>query len=390
MTITPTRKKLDVYGDVIFGALVLVVFSEFLFADRIDGEPWQVVVAFVLGGIYAVVGILGGDCLGPEQSWRRLLYFPILCGTATAYLLITPLRGFPGLLVMPAVSIAVFELRWRWAVPVILELYAATIASVVVPYGTRYMFQAMTNYGIALAFTVLFSVVAANAIAARERAEKLSAELANANEQLRRYAAQAEELATTRERNRLAREIHDGLGHYLTTINIQVEAARATFDTQPAQAAAALANAARLSREALDDVRRSVGSLRADTPRPPLREALEQVAANLGLRTTIRIEGAPRALPPAVEHALYRSAQEGLTNVCKHAAAHEAEVTLDYRAAERVQLSIADRGRGRAAEQPETGFGLRGVRERVALLGGQVRAANRSGGGFELHLELPA
>ncbi len=386
----PPRSKLDLYGNFAFGALVLVVYSEFLHARQIDGTLWQITATFLLGGAYTVIGVLGVGKSDGRRPWLRALYYPTQCAITTAMLLITPLRGFSGLIVMPVVSVAVLDLSWPWASLVVAEQFAACVASIWIPYGISVVPQAATNYGIAIVFTVVFSVVTRSALSARERAEKLSTELGAANEQLRRFAAQADELATTRERNRLAREIHDGLGHYLTTINIQLEAARAVFATSPAQAAASLENAVRLSREALADVRQSVGTLRADTPRPPLPVAIETAARNLSLPATVHIEGDPRPLSPAIEHALFRAAQEGLTNVSKHAASTHVDVALDFRASDRVTLSIADDGRGCPAGGSSHGFGLRGLRERVEVLGGTLTAANRPAGGFLLQIALPA
>jgi len=386
----PARSRLDLWGNLTFGALVLVVYSEFVRGRRIDGEPWQVVATFSLGAIYTAFGVFGFPKLGEKHPLLRALYFPLQCVLATAILFVTPLKGFSAIVVMPVISMAILDLSWPWAAAIALELYAACVVTIWIPYGRAAIPEAVTNYGIAVVFTVVFSIVTRTALYARARAEQLSTELAGANDQLRRYAAQAEEFATTRERNRLAREIHDGLGHYLTTINVQIEAARAVLATQPVAAATALEHAVRLSREALADVRQSVGALRADAPRPPLPAAIAAAAANLGLAAAVQVEGTARPLPPAAEHALFRAAQEGLTNVHRHAAATRATVTLDFRDPSRVALALADDGRGCLAPAGG-GYGLRGIRERIAVLGGTVSAGNRSDGpGFLLRIEIPA
>jgi signal transduction histidine kinase len=94
-------------------------------------------------------------------------------------------------------------------------------------------------------------------------------------------------------------------------------------------------------------------------------------------------------MPLGLEHALFRSAQEGLTNVRKHASATAVEVSLDYRTAGRVLLAITDNGLGGNGTDA-TGFGLVGIRERIEVLGGRVAAGNRPGGGFALSIEVPA
>jgi len=193
------------------------------------------------------------------------------------------------------------------------------------------------------------------------------------------------------ERNRLAREIHDSLGHYLTIITVQLEAAGKLFATRPGRAAESIAKAEGLARESLAEVRRSVAALRAsplDTA--ALGEAIGEVVENLrasGIATTLTIEGKIHPLPTQTKTALYRAAQEGLTNVRKHASASAAQVVLTYEP-ERVVLTISDNGVGRRGEETE-GFGLLGLRERVVLLGGSLEASDRPEGGFRLRVEVP-
>jgi signal transduction histidine kinase len=105
---------------------------------------------------------------------------------------------------------------------------------------------------------------------------------------------------------------------------------------------------------------------------------------------TLAVEGEPRKLPPGVEHALYRAAQEGLTNIRKHARATNALVRLDFRKPQHIVLELADNGVGADGHATSSGFGLRGLRERIELLGGTVSSGNRLGGGFALRVEVPA
>jgi signal transduction histidine kinase len=240
----------------------------------------------------------------------------------------------------------------------------------------------------AFAFTIAFTLITRQALLAKDRAEQLRQEIEAANARLRAYAAQAEDLATTRERNRVAREIHDGIGHYLTVVKTQLDAAAAILPAQPDKAREAILKSAKLTGDALDDVRRSVGALRTDTARPPLPEALQALVHEAGLPVTIRLAGEPRPLAPGVEHALFRSAQEALTNIRKHAGATAAELSLDFAAGGRVTLAVTDNGRGAAGTA--AGFGLVGIRERIAVIGGRVESGNRPGGGFTLTVEVPA
>jgi len=224
------------------------------------------------------------------------------------------------------------------------------------------------------------------------REQQARAELAEANVALRGYAAQAEELATTQERNRLARDIHDGLGHHLTVVQMQVQAARAVLSTDPGKADAVLAKAQQQSTDALAEVRRSVSTLREPRTRPPLGNALKALAVDTtaaGVPTDLEVTGTVRELSRDGEDALFRAAQEGLTNVRKHAAAQRVRVVLDYRGDGTVRLDVCDDGRGTAEAEHGPGFGLLGLRERASRLGGSVDVESAPGRGTTLRMAVP-
>lgn len=221
------------------------------------------------------------------------------------------------------------------------------------------------------------------------RAERARAALGRANRALRAYASQREELATAHERNRIAREIHDGLGHYLTTIHMQIQAARGVSATDSARADQILAKAQQLAHEALGDVRRSVAALRAERqqPLPAALAELVDSSGGDGPAATLAVLGDARPLEPREEQALYRAAQEGLTNARKHAQAAHIALTLDFSDAAVVRLTVADDGRGASAT--DGGFGLIGLRERVQLAGGSLTLQTRPGAGLALIVEVP-
>lgn len=375
------------YGSFVFAAVVVAMFAQLAFARHLRGEPWEVIVTFVGGAIYGCAGVL---CSRWTDVGSRAAYFIGQTVLITTVLLLSPGRGFFGIIVLPLASQAVFDLRWPWVALLNAWLYAACVAAVGVAFGAPGAQQAMIGYAPAFIFTVVFSMLARRAFTAQREAERLSAELAEANQQLRAQSVQAEELATTRERNRLAREIHDGLGHYLTVINVQLEAARALFAREPARAADALAKATQLSRAALDEVRRSVADLHLNAAIAPLSERIHALCAEAGASIRCELAGTPRPLSAAIDHALYRAAQEGLTNVRKHAGQASAALELDFRDPRRVRLHVSDNGQGNGAcDTPVAGMGLRGMRERVELLDGRVSTRRIPGGGFELTVELP-
>lgn len=393
-TSSPPQKspRANLYGAFAYASIVLSCYAGFFGEQTYYTSAWMVPVVYGLGAVYAALGILYGSYVDEAASMRRVIYFALQCAVLTVIVFASPSRGIVGILVLPAVSQAIFNLRPLMAGAMALYLFAINVIVWAIPHGWPGAVRAMTSYAAAFAFTGVFTVITKQAVNAREREIKLRREVEAANEQLRAHARQAEEFATTRERNRVAREIHDGVGHYLTVVKTQLDAATALLPDQPERAREVVTTAARLTAEALEDLRHSVGALRVEAARVALPDALRALTEQAGLPVKLRVEGEARSLAPGFEHALFRSAQEGLTNVRKHAAATAVEVALDFRRPDRVTLAVTDDGKGdaRAATGGRAGFGLLGVRERIEVLGGRVESRNREGGGFELTIEVPA
>jgi len=238
----------------------------------------------------------------------------------------------------------------------------------------------------------------------------------------RRYVLGLEERAATLERERdhlariavaderaaIARELHDVVAHSLAVMIVQADGGRYALEADPAQARTALETVAATGREALEDMRRLVGVLRGSQPddHDPLdravavdrrREGLGQLhqlvdrATSAGLDVDVEVDGPVADLPPAVELAVFRLAQEALTNVIRHAGAR---ARVDLRVlvtAGDVTLSVVDDGGGAAAPSPDggAGHGLIGMRERIGMVGGTLDAGPRPGGGFRISALLP-
>jgi signal transduction histidine kinase len=222
-----------------------------------------------------------------------------------------------------------------------------------------------------------------------ERARK-AAELANA--QLREYATQVESLAVLRERNRLAREVHDTIAHAFTGIHMQVELIAYLLPESPERAAEALAKVREKVGESLDEVRRSVHALRPlqleeSQGLSSLERLVNEFARTTGVATDLVITGLPVELPVAYELCLYRTVQEGLTNAFRHGRAGRARIRLAYEP-DCVILGVEDDGKG-APGPVAGGLGILGIHERVAALGGSVEAGNAPTGGFVLQVSLP-
>jgi signal transduction histidine kinase len=240
--------------------------------------------------------------------------------------------------------------------------------------------------------TLASVVFAAIVTALLQREQRTRAELATAHERLGEYAAQAERLAAEQERNRVARDIHDGLGHALTVVQMQVKAARAVLAADPERTDEVLAKAQDQAEAALVEVRRSVRALRGSDARCPLTEALQDLAdlsCEAGVATRLVVAGDPRPLADPAREALYRVGQEGLTNVRRHARATTAELRLEY-GVDAVRLAVRDDGTGAAPGDPPSGVGVLGLRERAAELGGRLALESVPGQGTTLRLEVPA
>jgi signal transduction histidine kinase len=250
---------------------------------------------------------------------------------------------------------------------------------------------ALFPYGGGFAFFAAISTALIQQQKGRQRAELLLAELEDAHEQLRAYAAQVKALAVAEERNRLAREIHDSLGHYLTAMTMQLEAAGKLVTKEPQRAAESIAKAEEMARESLAEVRRSVAALRASpVDTAALGDAIGELVENLydsGIATTFSVKGKSQSLPIQAKTTLYRAAQEGLTNIRKHAKASAVEIKLVYEP-EQVMLTITDNGVGQRGTE-NGGFGLLGLRERLSPIGGTLEAGDDPEGGFRLHMIVP-
>ena len=304
--------------------------------------------------------------------------------------------GVPGnflwLLAMPPLSHAVGWLRWYVAAAVAVIYFLTTYWLFNgFQFGWDRLVSMSLSLGVAYVFTAVCTVAMMQALRAQSVSASLAEELEEANAQLRASSAQRAVLAASEERNRIARDIHDGLGHYLTVIAVQLQAAQALVETDAPRAKESLDAAENLTRKALEEVRRSVGTLRADRPMAPLHESIAALIAESGVHAKLQVEGVPRPLVDDVQQTLFRSVQEGLTNVRKHARAAHVEVKLSYVSGATVSVEITDDGCGDTRSAKTTsGFGLTGVRERVVGLGGQVFAGQRPDGGFCLKVEVPA
>jgi signal transduction histidine kinase len=223
-------------------------------------------------------------------------------------------------------------------------------------------------------------------------------EVDEARERAARAEREREErarLAVAGERARIARELHDVVGHSVSVMTVQATAVRRTLEPDQDKEREALLVVEQTGREALAEMRRVVGVLRrpeegpALAPQPSL-EHLDQLVAKAheaGLAVELRVEGEPVQLAAGLDLTAYRLIQEGLTNSLKHARAQQAEVVVRYSDGH-VELTVSDDGRG-VGSGDGGGHGLVGMRERVSVYGGELEAGPRPEGGYRLRAKLP-
>lgn len=223
---------------------------------------------------------------------------------------------------------------------------------------------------------------------ARQRTEQLYVELQEAHAKLQRFAAQSQQLAVSEERNRLAREMHDSLGHRLTVAILQLEGAHHLIQSEPERAATMVGNMRDQLKEALVELRRALSRLRTPTEQTSssrlngssastliddLQQLINTFEEATGLTVHTKLPLVPPTLQPAQRLALFRASQELLTNVQRHAVATQVWLTLAVKDGDKhdaIRLMVADDGQGMPAEVEDGRFGLRGLQERAAQLEG--------------------
>jgi signal transduction histidine kinase len=370
-------------------ALAAAGLSTLLFTDFVnDAQPTPPRGMLALGYALVLLHTL------PLAARRR---FPgTVLGTCVASgLAVLALGMFPevlGLAILVAVySVAAYGGRWVS----LAGLAAAELGAAVAPLPQPVRQEVPTVVGnalvIAAAWLLGHFVGVRRAYTARlERTAELERTRA---EQARRAVAE--------ERLRLARELHDVVAHSISVIAVQSGVGAHVAKTQPEEAAKALAAIEATSRAALTELRRLLGVLRQEgepqgslAPVPGLADldGLLAEVAKAGLGVRLRVEGTPAPLPAGVDLSAYRIVQEALTNVVKHAGPARAQVVVGYGDRD-VTVEVTDDGRGVAAPtgdgQARVGHGLIGMRERVAVFGGDLEAGPRPGGGFRVAARLP-
>lgn len=245
------------------------------------------------------------------------------------------------------------------------------------------------NASVLFSFKIIFVLLLINTLISERQSRN---KLASAHDKLRKYALKIEDQATLQERNRIAREIHDSLGHSLTTQSIQLENALVYLESNPDKAKFFLLEAKKIVANSLKEVRTSVKTLRSDPLKGQTLEAaitnlITEFQAHTSIETKHSLQINP-ALPSDLNQVIYRIVQEALTNISKHSGANEVIIDI-HTAADSVCLRIDDNGVGFNPNQNTTGFGLQGMRERCTAFDGHLYINSKPGGGCNIIAFFP-
>jgi signal transduction histidine kinase len=296
--------------------------------------------------------------------------------------LISVVRPIPSLLVLTVIIAWQYDMRRLWlfsfgvaALDIIWYMWSSPVDRPVLP-----LFGGMIILRIIALPLVGYVVVRLIAV---QRAQRQS--LTEANARLAHYAATLEQLTISRERNRLARELHDTLAHTLSGLAVQLEAVRSLWERDQDGARGLLDASLAATRAGLSEARRALQALRAapleDLGLPlALRRLAETTADRTGVALDLRLPDRALELPPDIEQCIYRVAQEALENVARHAQATHVAVHLEHDGRQ-VALLVRDDGQGYdpALADAEQRLGLRGMRERARLVGGRLELTSQPG-----------
>jgi signal transduction histidine kinase len=347
-------------------------------------------VTLLGGGTLAI--LIGIEIVFDPQDDRANFVFILLLGLASIALMTVQPSGTAVLGTYAAVASAVIRLPKRWAIAAIVPIIAIVDVGILATASERFLVLAWTN----IAYVFMF--VIGHLLRLSEEHQIQARALLDEEERTRLARNEA---AALDERGRIARELHDVLAHSLSALSVELEGARLLALDRDVDSAviAAIGRAHRHAASGLDEARAAIKALRGDSVPGPdrLEDLIEEMRAH-GIECTLEIGGEPRHLPSEAALAVFRTAQEALTNVRKHAEeAERVAIRLDYDP-DGVQLIVTDSaGDGVEPGVPQSaalagagaGYGVSGMRERAELIGGRLLAGPTEDG-FQVELWVPA
>jgi signal transduction histidine kinase len=322
----------------------------------------------------------------------RRRYPLVTMGIIFAALIVEAVLHSP-IVVQPLVLVAVYtvasRLPWRTSLVISVVTFAADLAAEAFSRGELTFPNAITSL-VPMAAAYVVGAYVGTRVAYIDSLQARAAQLDRERELLAQQAV-------GEERVRIARELHDVVAHHLSLITVQAGALQ-TQVSADSDAHATAEIISRTGRQAMDEMRRMLGVLRLGDGAEALRHAPQPSVTDIpslvdetraaGVAVALHFDGEPRPLPPGIDLSAYRIVQEALTNVLRHAGPAQCTVRLTY-AADALVLRITDDGRAAGGESNGAGHGLIGMRERVALFGGEFFAGPVQGGGFAVEAKLP-
>jgi signal transduction histidine kinase len=310
---------------------------------------------------------------------------------------------------LPALLVPLFIIAWQYNFGVVLAYSFVTglldfaMMRWLIPFEDMQLFVTAENTpglmlfaiaGVLINRTAIFVAVGFMVTRLMRTQREQRAALLQANVKLTHYATTLEQLATSRERNRLARELHDTLAHTLSALAVQLGAVDALWDASEKEARHLLGQSLAVTRTGLTETRRALQDLRASPLEDlgialALRTLAESAAARNGIAVEVEVAEHLDALSPVEEQCLYRVAQEALENVSRHAAARHVTVHLEQ-GDDHITLTVSDDGQGfdPDAAEPELRLGLRGMQERADMVGGALTVESSVGQGTTVKLTI--
>jgi signal transduction histidine kinase len=339
----------------------------------------------------SVVGVLLALAATVPIAWRRVQPLTVLCVVTVVQMVSEAFNyvgsGWVGVFIAAYTVGSILGSRVAWRIVVVL-------LPVLVAFVTLGWVRGDAPWQALVTVPVMFGGAMVLGDNMRRRREHV-AELAERAERAERERELLAHQRLQEERTRIARELHDVVAHSVSLMVIQAAAARRQLSVDPQRADQALSTVEQTGREAMTEMRRILGVLRGESktqelePQPSLHDLDHLVATAPDLPVSVHAEGELAGLPSGVELSAYRIVQEALTNVRRHAGpVHAVDVSL-VRRSDALVVEVNDDGRGASAAANGVGFGIVGMRERVAAFDGELSAGPRGGGGWRVRATFP-
>jgi len=395
-----------------FAFLIISSFSLRL-ADHGTGHLWNqiqpgsVIMVGLMGVILILLSIKSFQESLDKNTFMVILYALALITIFSQYVFQPPdINRFPKIfdnwisfrwdaiffLIIPLVFIA-WQYSFKEVVIYCLVIFMVEAIPLFRKLEREYMIFSVIRFFSNMARSIFFLMVGwiENQLVTVQRDQQ--DQLRKANQQLRKYALATEKLAQTQERNRLARELHDTLAHTLSSVSVQLEATKALFDRDPKAARKLVDETLRNTKNGLTETRRALIDLRAsELESYGLTKAVEMAAeaaqARAGIPINCHLEKRADLASEEITHAIYRSCQEAIENILRHSDASKASISM-YIKDGVMHVVIEDDGQGFDTKKiDDTKLGLRGIRERVEVLGGNVIINSSPDAGTKIHITL--